>query len=160
VLATVLLIAASTLSATQVTEASNYEAVQRAINSSRASVRVVNLWATWCAPCVAEMPDLQKLSARFPKIAFIGVSLDDALPGERAEMKTKVVNFLHDRGVKYPNVYFTGKQTELTDRLNFEALPVTVVFDAKGKELARVTGRLNYDSFSKQLAALEKQQKR
>ena len=103
-LATVLLIAASTLSATQVTEASNYEAVQRAINSSRASVRVVNLWATWCAPCVAEMPDLQKLSARFPKIAFIGVSLDDALPGERAEMKTKVVNFLHDRGVKYPNV--------------------------------------------------------
>jgi hypothetical protein len=107
------------------------------------------------------MADLQKIAARFPHIALIGISLDDAIPGNREETRLKVAQFLKQRGVKYRNVYFTGRQAELTDRFNFEGeLPVTFVYSAEGKELSRVVGQLDYDSFTKTLAALEKQQKR
>jgi thiol-disulfide isomerase/thioredoxin len=149
------------LAAAEVRELANLADVKRAIKASHAPFRIVNLWATWCGPCVAEMPDLQKLSERFPRVAFIGVSLDDAIPGSRAEMKAKVGQFLHDRHVHYTNFYFTGRQTELTDGLNFEGeLPVTFVYDSDGKEIDRVVGRLDYDSFAKKIASLEKRQKR
>ena len=142
-------------------EAADYAAVQREIQAAGAKIRVVNLWATWCGPCVAEMADLRKISERFPRIALIGVSLDDAIPGNREEMKVKVAAFLRDRGVKYRNVYFTGRQVELTNRFNFEGeLPVTFVYGSDGKELTRVVGQLNYGSFTKKLESFEKQQKR
>jgi thiol-disulfide isomerase/thioredoxin len=144
-----------------ISEAADYAAVQREIKAAGPKIRVVNLWATWCGPCVAEMADLQKIANRFPRMALIGISLDDAIPGSREETRVKVAQFLRQHGVKYRNVYFTGRQSELTDRFNFEGeLPVTFVYSSDGKELTRVVGQLNYDSFTKTLAALEKQQKR
>ena len=159
-LATALLFASSTIAGAPIKEIESYDAIQRAIKASPARIRVVNLWATWCGPCVAEMPDLQKIAARFPHVEVIGVSLDDALPGKRAEMKTKVEQFLRDRGVRFRNFYFTGRQVELTDKFNFEGeLPVTFVYGSDGKELARVTGQLNYDSFVKKLSALDQRKR-
>src|ERR1700682_109541 len=54
-------------------------------------VRVVNVWATWCAPCVAEIGDLQTIATDFrgKGVEVVGISLDDALPGDRAASKTK-----------------------------------------------------------------------
>lgn len=154
-------VAAASLSAAELQELKNLDAVKSAVKSTHAPIRVVNLWATWCAPCVAEMPDLQKLSERFPRIALMGISLDDAIPGTGEETRTKVARFLQDRRVKFRNFYFTGRQVELTDHFNFEGeLPVTFVYDSDGKELTRVVGQLDYDSFAKKLAALEKTQKR
>lgn len=144
-----------------ITEAADYAAVQREIKAAGPKIRVVNLWATWCGPCVAEMADLQKIATRFPHIALIGISLDDAIPGSREETRLKVAQFLKQHGVKYRNVYYTGRQTELTDRFNFGGeLPVTFVYSSEGKELTRVVGQLDYDSFTETLVALEKQQKR
>ena len=144
-----------------IAEAADYAAVQREIKAAGPKIRVVNLWATWCGPCVAEMADLQKIANRFPRIALIGISLDDAIPGSREAAKAKVTQFLRQHGVKYRNVYFTGRLSELTDRFNFEGeLPVTFVYSSDGRELTRVVGQLNYDSFAKTLAAFEKQQKR
>ena len=151
----------TSLAAAELRELGNYADVQRVVKQTRAPIRVVNLWATWCAPCVAEMPDLQKLSERFPRFAWIGVSLDDAIPGAREETRTKVTQFLRERGVRYRNFYFTGRQVELTDGFDFEGeLPVTFVYGSDGKEITRVVGRLDYDSFAKKLAALDKKLKR
>ena len=154
-------VAATSLSAAQLEELKNLDAVKSALKSTHAPIRVVNLWATWCAPCVAEMPDLQKLSERFPRIALMGISLDDAIPGTAGETRAKVARFLRDRRVTFRNFYFTGRQAELTDHFNFEGeLPVTFVYDSDGKELTRVVGQLDYDSFAKKLASLEKARKR
>src|SRR5687768_2223168 len=57
-----------------------------------ASLRIVNLWATWCVPCVAEMKDLSDIRNAFRSrgVEILGVSLDDAIPGGREVRRGKV----------------------------------------------------------------------
>ncbi len=107
-----------------------------------ARVRVVNVWATWCAPCVAEMSDLRAIDETFgPEATLAGVSLDDMLPGATRQ---KVVDFLDKRRIAFANVYYTGKPDDLGDSLRFNGeLPITLIFDRNGNELWRQHGRLD-----------------
>ena len=125
----------------------------------RASLRVVNIWATWCVPCVQEMDDLRAVSERFGKsIDFIGVSMDDVLPGDREKAKAKVTKFLAQKAIRYPNYYYTGSQDELVNAFNFGGeLPVTIVFDKNGKEVYRVQGAIEKKKFVEKLNQLLKQ---
>jgi thiol-disulfide isomerase/thioredoxin len=110
-----------------------------------AKVRVLNVWATWCAPCVEEMPDLRAIDAAFGKeVAIAGVSLDDMIPDAKPET---VRAFLDAQKIAFPNIYYTGAPDALGDRLDFDGgVPVTIVYDGKGKELWRVHGRLERDA--------------
>jgi thiol-disulfide isomerase/thioredoxin len=129
--------------------------IKRMVARSTAPIRVLNLWATWCAPCVAEMPDLQKISKDFPRVAVIGVSLDDALPGDRAEIKKKVARFLTERKIGFPNYYFTGTTDEIAQGLGFDGeLPMTFIYDAHGEELARFSGPIDRKRFAARLQVL------
>ena len=107
-----------------------------------AKVRVVNLWATWCGPCVAEMPDLRTIDETFgAEVALLGVSLDDMIPDTKP---AKVTAFLEKYRIAFPNLYYTGNADTLGDYYGFNGeLPVTIVFDRKGKELWRHEGRLD-----------------
>lgn len=106
-----------------------------------ARVRVVNVWATWCVPCVAEMDDLQAIDdALGSEVALIGVSLDDEIPGAT---KAKVVSFLDRRKIRFANLYYTGSTEALSKHLRFNGeIPITIAYDANGKELWRHQGRL------------------
>ena len=107
-----------------------------------AKVRVLNVWAMWCVPCVAEMPDLRAIDDAFgSELAIAGVTLDDMLPDAKSEETSK---FLDRHRIAFPNVYYTGNADDLGDRLRFSGeIPVTIVFDRKGKELWRHEGRLD-----------------
>lgn len=111
----------------------------------KAKIRVINLWATWCQPCVAEMPDLAAIDARYrdSDVALLGISMDDVIPGDRNATRAKVGRFLDDRKIGFRNLYFTGKATALQEHFDFEGeIPVTIVVDARGKELLRHQGRI------------------
>ena len=113
-----------------------------AVFPAAAKVRVVNVWAMWCVPCVAEMPDLRAIDDAFgAEVTLAGVSLDDMLPDAKSE---KTVQFLDQQKIAFPNVYYTGNADELGEKLNFSGeIPVTIVFDRKGNELWRHQGRLD-----------------
>jgi len=113
-----------------------------AVFPSAAKVRVLNVWAMWCVPCVAEMPDLRAIDDAFgAEVALAGVTLDDMLPDAKSEKTTK---FLDQQKIAFPNVYYTGNADDLGDRLRFDGeIPVTIVFDRKGNELWRHQGRLD-----------------
>lgn len=83
---------------------------------------VVNLWATWCAPCRRELPAFQEVSVARPDVRFIGVDI-----GEDA---TKAQAFIDDLGISFEQ--FVDERGELTDALGTAALPVTLVVDADG----------------------------
>ena len=107
-----------------------------------AKLRLVNVWAMWCVPCVAEMPDLRAIDDAFgAEVAIAGISLDDMLPD--AQQKT-VAAFLDKQKIAFPNVFYTGNADALGDYLNFSGeIPITIVYDGNGKELWRHNGRLD-----------------
>jgi len=121
-----------------------------------AKLRVVNIWATWCVPCVHEMDDLRELS-KTKDVDFAGISMDDVIPGDRKTTRNKVEKFLASKRITYPNYYYTGAQNALVDAFDFSGeLPVTIVYDRAGKELFRVQGAIEKKTFGEKLNQLLK----
>jgi thiol-disulfide isomerase/thioredoxin len=96
-------------------------------------VVVVNFWATWCVPCIAEIPTFNKLNRQLgPKgVVVVGVSMDQ-------EGADKVRPFLKKHAMDY--TVALGSDT-ISDQFGLsELLPVTVVFDKSGKQVKRFDG--------------------
>ena len=95
---------------------------------------VVNIWASWCAPCRTEMPLLQDAADTYAGEAVIlGVASKDD-PGEAQ-------GFLDDLGLTYPNVFDTSGEIRVA--LGLTAYPTTYVFGADGTIRARVNGGIS-----------------
>jgi thiol-disulfide isomerase/thioredoxin len=98
---------------------------------------LVNLWATWCAPCVQEMPTLDKLAAAEDgKLQVVAISQDMGGP-------EKVDAFFAKERFTTLEAYRDPKMQLMTD-LGVEVLPTTILFDAEGREQWRVTGQLDW----------------
>ena len=98
---------------------------------------MVNLWATWCAPCIAELPALEGIAAKSgDRFRLITVSQD--LEGAKA-----VGPFFAKKGFTALTQY-TDAQNVLMAAFGTETLPTTIFFDAKGKELWRVYGAMDW----------------
>ena len=141
----------------EVREVKNLDEIQQAFRPD-ARIRVVSVWATWCAPCVAEIGGINDVAKSFRKTAveIVGVSLDDAVASNRQEGKQKLSRFLSEKKVTFPNLYYTGKPGDLADEMHFEgAIPVTIVFDRYGREIARGEGVLDLKWFRDTLKMLE-----
>jgi thiol-disulfide isomerase/thioredoxin len=103
------------------------------LTSFRGHPALVNLWATWCAPCVKELPALDQLAADSTgKFAVIAVSED--MNGD-----ADVQPFWKSHGIKALTAY-TDKSNKLMNAIGAAELPVTVLYDSKGKEVWRVAG--------------------
>jgi thiol-disulfide isomerase/thioredoxin len=99
--------------------------------SFRGKVVVVNFWASWCAPCRAETPNLIQLAAQKPDVAFLGVNERDPLSPAQA--------FVRANKVTYPSII--DKYGTLSAHWPVAvALPTTFVLDAKGDIAARFAG--------------------
>jgi thiol-disulfide isomerase/thioredoxin len=113
--------------------------------SSRAPLRMLNVWATWCVPCVEEISDIGAISDLFgSSVSVIGVSLDDMIPADRDATKRKVETFLMTRKITYSNVYYSGNSDALADSLRFNGeIPITIIYDRDGRELWRQQGKID-----------------
>lgn len=103
-------------------------------------VLLVNLWATWCAPCRKEMPSLDRLAAAVddPDFRVLPISVDRSGP-------EKSRAFLKDIGVKNLDFYI-DPSARLGMHLKAFGLPVTILIDRKGRELGRLIGPAEWDS--------------
>ena len=100
---------------------------------------LLNIWATWCAPCKAEMPTLDAL-AKLEKgrMSVIAVSQD-------LEGRAPVAAFFTETGVKNLVPYTDADNALLTAFNNAIALPTTILYDSDGKEVWRVAGGVEWD---------------
>lgn len=119
-------------------------------------IRIVNFWATWCFPCVAEMPDLQAVAdACGDQVEIVGVSFDDAIPGSRDRRQAKVRKFLRSRGIRFKIAYYIGKVSRIAEEYEFDGeIPLTIVFDRTGRELMRHQGVIDRAQFITQIQNL------
>jgi thiol-disulfide isomerase/thioredoxin len=97
---------------------------------------VINVWASWCPPCRAEMPGLQRIATEYADqgVSFVGIDTRDTDAAARA--------FLENVGVTYPNLIDPDGELLLPfrDTLPPQAIPSTLIVDADGKVAARVIG--------------------
>jgi len=107
----------------------------------KGQVLVMNLWATWCAPCEREMPTLAKLQAAYADkpVKVMAISLD------RLEDKDFAQRFILKHG---PLVFYQDIKYALPFSLDprADSVPITVIFDSNGHERARLEGGADWNS--------------
>lgn len=99
---------------------------------------VVNVWASWCGPCIVEQPDLNEAAAELgDRVAFLGLNIREASPGDAAA-------FTRNLEVDYPSIYSPDGSALLpfAGTLTPRSIPSTVVLDAEGRIAASVQGRI------------------
>lgn len=110
---------------------------------------VLNFWATWCAPCVEEMPELTALQKELApgKGQIIGIGIDNP---------ANIAAFADKYKIAYP-LYVAGMEgSELSRQMGNQAggLPFTVLVDASGKVKKTYLGRLKMDELRRDIAAM------
>ena len=114
------------------------------LKSLRGHVTVVNVWASWCPPCIAEAPALQQVheQTQAEGVAFVGIDNESDVSAATA----------HERrfGVTYPSIGSDGGRVLLSLRgtLPPNTTPSTLVLDTQGRVAARVLGRVSADTLS------------
>jgi thiol-disulfide isomerase/thioredoxin len=105
----------------------------------KGKIVLLNFWATWCAPCVKEMPSLDRLQAELGKDKFVVLPL--SLDGPS---RPKVAPFYADKKLSHLGVYF-DKGRKAMQALDISILPTSILIDAQGRELGRLEGEADWD---------------
>lgn len=100
---------------------------------------LINLWATWCPPCVKEMPSLQRLQQRMgsKNFAVIPISVE---VGKSEQVK----NYYRQHGLLNLPLYLLDDKADML-RLKILGLPTTILLNPKGEIVWRIAGDLNWD---------------
>ncbi|QOV19594.1 redoxin domain-containing protein [Blautia liquoris] len=115
------------------------------LSDYRGKIIFLNFWATWCPPCRAEMPDIQKLYESYqtkedPEVVILGI----AAPGYGKEQdEEEVKKFLQDNGYTYPVLMDTGG--DLFEQYSIYSYPTTFMITAEGKVFGYANGQLTDD---------------
>lgn len=104
-------------------------------------VTVVNVWASWCSPCRAEIPTLIALSKKYNEVTFIGVLTRDMPPAAEA--------FARRFAIPYPTLIDDSVLLGFRDSLPANAIPSTAVIDRNGRVAGRILGEVTVASLSK-----------
>jgi thiol-disulfide isomerase/thioredoxin len=100
---------------------------------NRGSLTVVNAWASWCAPCLTEMPILIKANRDYPDVQFIGLNVQDDDLNAR--------QFVEDLGINFDSIQDPeGAILATIPGVPPRALPSTIIIDDQGRIAARIIG--------------------
>jgi len=100
---------------------------------------LINLWATWCAPCVAEMPQLDRVAGNYAKGGLKVLTISQDSMGA-----DKVLPFFNAKGFRHIKPWL-DPENQFGFHYGTGLLPTSVLYDAQGREVARVTGALDWE---------------
>jgi len=109
-------------------------------------VVLINLWATWCPPCRAEMPDLQRLYARYGSLGFVVLGID------QGESATRAGAFARALGIRYP--ILLDPMQRYGAAYTAAGLPTTIVLDRAGIVRSAFDGPLSYSQMTAAITPL------
>ena len=106
------------------------------LNKNDGKIKILNFWATWCAPCKKEMPGLDNLSTKYPDIQIFPINVDK--PNQK---KTK--KFFKDVNIKNLSIYFDS-EFKLIKLFKLRGVPTTILLNKEGNEFARIVGEIDF----------------
>lgn len=109
----------------------------RKLSAFRGKPLIINVWASWCGPCIAEMGSLERLawSELGQQFTVIGISTDDYPEAAKGFLRKSQATLNH----------YIDRQLELENMLGADRLPLTLLVDARGKVLHKVVGAREWD---------------
>ncbi len=110
----------------------------RQLSDFRGKPLVINVWASWCPPCIAEMGSLERLawSDLGQQFTVIGISTDDYPEAAKGFLRKSSATLNH----------YIDRQLELENMLGADHLPLTLLVDAQGRVLSKTVGARAWDS--------------
>jgi len=111
---------------------------------------LVNVWATWCRPCVAETPDLVAFTNVMFGETFAAFAIStDTFTDDDTTAVRKVTAFQEKYAIPYPNLVYKGSQDDLVNRFDLTgAVPTTILFDPQGHVKHQFVGMLKQPQFT------------
>lgn len=125
-------------------ELADLEGSPVSLSDYQGRVVVLNFWATWCGPCVREMPMFQEFQDRYPNFVMLGVNEE--------ESPDMVRDFFSQMGLSY--TILLDQKAEMARELRVNYLPTTFLIDEKGEIRFRHYGILTEDQLSHYLTEL------
>lgn len=124
------------------------EALKQLLEAQKGKYIFLNLWATWCPPCIKELPDLQKFQEAHPDdVKVIALSFDDRDTGVK-----EVTKFFAEKKIGLPALVLDStnpdKELQFLDNALPQEIPVTYIFDKEGKPLRRLIGDYTFEEFN------------
>ena len=109
------------------------------LSDYKGKVILVNIWATWCAPCIAEMPMLDELQAKKGSASFEVVTISlDRTPEEAAK-------WFKENGIKNLPLWHDSTYG-VSGKLALPGLPTSIFYNTQGQEIARIPGEVDWTS--------------
>ncbi len=107
------------------------------LTASKKNLYIVNFWATWCAPCVKEIPDLISLKEKIGKdIDVFFISID-------SNPSVAIPKFIKKNKINFPHFY-TDRKMEISKELEVKVMPTTLIINKDLEEISRVTGYIDW----------------
>ncbi len=130
--------------------------IEDALAQHKGRALLLNFWATWCPPCVAELPELMEVAGAYrPRGGdVLGVSFDLMIPGvEEAKTVAMVRDFLTERDLALPTLIYDAPDYDaINERFDLPgAIPVTLAFDADGELVDRQSGQASGARFEEMM---------
>ena len=126
-----------------------------AVKRPGASAVLVNVWATWCAPCVEEFPDLLRLRKNYAdrglRVLLVSADFSDE--------KEATLKFLSEQGVDFPTFRKDGDDMKFIEAMSPRwsgAMPATFLYDSKGRLAHFREGKASYDALEREVQAVLK----
>lgn len=102
---------------------------------------VFNFWATWCAPCITELPSLLRLQEKLGAAPILVIALNIDRGDAGAEKARAMLKRLKLEGLAFHH----DSQSQAYRTLGIEVMPTTIVFDPQGREAGRLRGPAEWD---------------
>ena len=107
------------------------------INKNDGKIKILNFWATWCAPCKKEMPSLDEFQGKNEDVLVFPINVDKP-------NKEKTNKFFKDLNIKNLQIYF-DHELKLVNKFKLRGVPTTILINKNGHEFARIKGDINFD---------------
>ena len=107
------------------------------INKKDGKIKILNFWATWCAPCKKEMPSLDKLQSKDSVIDIFAINMEKP-------NKKKTDEFFKNLNVTNLKIYF-DPNFDLVKQFKIKGVPTTIMLNKNGNEFARIIGEIDFN---------------